>query len=82
MVCLPQKYCSVKCHRRAMRKDINQQYYVEKKSCTVCTGLVVPRFEFLRDDETSFLCSQPCLNVYKFANNYKAGRLCCAGREG
>ncbi|KAF2363245.1 Protein of unknown function DUF3504 [Trinorchestia longiramus] len=70
------KYCSMKCHKRALRKDINQQFYNDKKACTVCTGVMVPRFEFLKNNETSYLCSQPCLNVYKFANNYKAVNCC------
>lgn len=91
-----QKYCSQKCHRRTLRKDINQPFYNDKKSCTVCTGVMVPRFEFIREEETNYLCSQPCLNVFKFANSYKAGecrscfcpsrllvacKLCCLGLE-
>ncbi|XP_018017831.1 uncharacterized protein LOC108674401 isoform X2 [Hyalella azteca] len=70
------KYCSTKCMKRALRKDINQQFYSEQKACTVCTGIQVPRFEFLKDGDTSYLCSQPCLNVYKFANSLKAVNCC------
>lgn len=68
-----QEYCSSKCLKRAQRRDIGQQNYSDQVPCTVCQNVNLNRYEFVSNQESYQLCSDPCLNVYKYANKVKAG---------
>lgn len=63
----------MKCLKRAQRRDIGQQNYSEHHICTVCQATGSNRYEFLTNQESYQLCSDPCLNVYKYVNKVKAG---------
>lgn len=68
-----QEYCSAKCLKRAQRRDIGQQNHTDQLPCTVCQNMSLNRYEFVSNQESYQLCSDPCLNVYKYANKVKAG---------
>ncbi|CAL4067109.1 unnamed protein product, partial [Meganyctiphanes norvegica] len=74
------EYCSTKCLKRNQRKDIGQQNYSEKQKCTVCQNDNINRYEFILNGEMTQLCSDPCLNVYKYANKVKAVPCCLCQR--
>ncbi|XP_042875608.1 zinc finger MYM-type protein 3-like isoform X3 [Penaeus japonicus] len=74
------EYCSTKCLKRTQRRDIGQQNYSEKLPCTVCQTPGVNRYEFLLNGEPHQLCSDPCLNVYKYVNKVKAVACCLCFR--
>ncbi|KAG7163866.1 Zinc finger MYM-type protein 4-like 2, partial [Homarus americanus] len=74
--CREKEYCSMKCLKRAQRRDIGQQNYCEQHSCTVCQTEGVNRYEFMSNQEPYQLCSDPCLNVYKYVNRVKAEDVC------
>ncbi|XP_042231177.1 zinc finger MYM-type protein 4-like isoform X4 [Homarus americanus] len=74
------EYCSMKCLKRAQRRDIGQQNYCEQHSCTVCQTEGVNRYEFMSNQEPYQLCSDPCLNVYKYVNRVKAVACCLCFR--
>ncbi|KAK3882013.1 hypothetical protein Pcinc_013583 [Petrolisthes cinctipes] len=74
------EYCSMKCLKRAQRRDIGQQNYTEQHPCTVCMANGVNKYEFLSNQENFQLCSDPCLNVYKYANRVKAVSCCLCFR--
>ncbi|XP_076051986.1 zinc finger protein without children [Oratosquilla oratoria] len=71
------KYCGAKCARRAHRTDIGQRNYNERDKCTVCSKEnTCSRYELINNSEVHRLCSDPCLNAYKYANKLKAV-VCC-----
>lgn len=74
------EYCSTKCLKRTQRRDIGQQNYSENLPCTVCQTPGVNRYEFLLNGEPHQLCSDPCLNVYKYVNKVKAVACCLCFR--
>ncbi|KAK7086614.1 hypothetical protein SK128_015285, partial [Halocaridina rubra] len=74
------EYCSVKCLKRAQRRDIAQQNYNEQHPCTVCQTKGLNRYEFLMNGEAQQLCSDPCLNVFKYVNKVKAVTCCLCYR--
>ncbi|XP_068230197.1 zinc finger MYM-type protein 3 isoform X2 [Palaemon carinicauda] len=74
------EYCSIKCLKRAQRRDIGQQNYSETRPCTVCQAQGLNRYEFLLNGESQQLCSDPCLNVFKYVNKVKAVTCCLCFR--
>ncbi|XP_050738796.1 zinc finger MYM-type protein 4-like isoform X3 [Eriocheir sinensis] len=74
------EYCSTKCLKRAQRRDIGQQNYSDHLACTVCQNSNLNRYEFVSNQESFQLCSDPCLNVYKYANKVKAVTCCLCFR--
>ncbi|XP_066937169.1 zinc finger MYM-type protein 3 isoform X3 [Macrobrachium rosenbergii] len=74
------EYCSIKCLKRAQRRDMGQQNYSETRSCTVCQAQGLNRYEFLLNGESQQLCSDPCLNVFKYVNKVKAVTCCLCFR--
>ncbi|XP_063885994.1 zinc finger MYM-type protein 3-like isoform X2 [Scylla paramamosain] len=74
------EYCSSKCLKRAQRRDIGQQNHTDHYPCTVCQTIGLNRYEFVINQETYQLCSDPCLNVYKYANKVKAVPCCLCFR--
>ena len=74
------EYCSLKCLKRAQRRDIGQQNYNETHPCTVCQAQGTNRYEFLMNGEAQQLCSDPCLNVFKYVNKVKAVTCCLCYR--
>ncbi|XP_045139102.1 zinc finger MYM-type protein 3-like isoform X2 [Portunus trituberculatus] len=74
------EYCSSKCLKRAQRRDIGQQNHTDQYPCTVCQIISLNRYEFVTNQESYQLCSDPCLNVYKYANKVKAVPCCLCFR--
>ncbi|KAL7643453.1 UNVERIFIED_CONTAM: hypothetical protein RMT77_005435 [Armadillidium vulgare] len=74
------EYCSSKCLKRAQRRDIGQVNYKEENNCTVCMKSVVNEYEFFYNNTVTFLCSTPCLNVFKYVNKVKSVNCCLCSR--